>query len=54
MYYNCNKAGYIYTKYPYPRHNTNLNKIMEQKDSNNNVKEIQQIKNYNLLGNRNI
>jgi hypothetical protein len=41
MCYNYNKAGYTRPEYPYPRHNANLNKIIEQKDSNNNIKEIQ-------------
>jgi hypothetical protein len=41
MYYNYNKASYIRTEYPYPRYNANLNKIIEQENSNNNIKEIQ-------------
>jgi hypothetical protein len=41
IYYNYNKAGYTRTEYPYPRYNANLNKIIEQEDNNNNIKEIQ-------------
>jgi hypothetical protein len=52
--YNCGKAGYTRPEYPHPRRDANLNKIIEQEDNNNNIKEIQQIKDYILSGNRNI
>jgi hypothetical protein len=37
--YNYNKASYTRPEYPYPN-NTNLNKIVEQEDNNNNIEEI--------------
>jgi hypothetical protein len=38
--YNCNEAGYTRPEYPYPRRNANLNEIVEQENSNSDIKEI--------------
>jgi hypothetical protein len=38
--YNYSKTSYTRPECPYPKYNTNLNKIIEQKDNNNNIEEI--------------
>jgi hypothetical protein len=41
MCYNYNKAGYTCTEYPYPGYNVNLNKIINKKNNNSDIEEIQ-------------
>jgi hypothetical protein len=52
MCYNYSEAGHTRPECPYPRRDANLNEIVEQKDSNSNIEEIQRIENYNLSGNK--